>query len=123
MQRKVDKDPHNSELKKEEAEILREYNCAVQDEEKFLFQQAKIEWLTDGDKNSKFFHAVVKGRTHKNRIEMVCDEKGDRYDGCGAPEQFVKHFQSFLGTQIPVQILIPILSTAQIELLMKMLDT
>nr|GEX87409.1 RNA-directed DNA polymerase, eukaryota, reverse transcriptase zinc-binding domain protein [Tanacetum cinerariifolium] len=58
---------------------LPEYNIVVQDEEKFLYQQAKIEWLSDGDRNTKFFHVVLKGRTHRNRIDMVYDDKGERF--------------------------------------------
>ncbi|GKC63003.1 hypothetical protein Tco_1095601 [Tanacetum coccineum] len=69
IQIEVDKDPHN---------------------------QAKIEWLNDGDKNSKFFHAVLKGRNHKDKIDMVCDEHGERFKGCNVAKQFVKHFQSFI---------------------------
>ncbi|GKA70985.1 RNA-directed DNA polymerase, eukaryota, reverse transcriptase zinc-binding domain protein [Tanacetum coccineum] len=64
-----------------EAEILREYNIARQDEEKMLFQRAKIKWLSDGDKNSKYFHTVLKGRAHKSRIEVVKNENGDKFEG------------------------------------------
>ncbi|GJT31688.1 hypothetical protein Tco_0922107, partial [Tanacetum coccineum] len=52
---KVNKDPHNADLKVEEANIMKEYNSAAQDEEKFLFQQAKIEWLSDGDRTPNSF--------------------------------------------------------------------
>ncbi|GJU90456.1 hypothetical protein Tco_1302879 [Tanacetum coccineum] len=76
IQRKVDQDPHNSILKKHEADILKEYCAARKDEEKLLLQKAKIDWLSDGDKNSKFFHSVMKGRAHRSRIETVNDENG-----------------------------------------------
>ena len=46
VQIKVDKEPHNNALKKEEADILHEYKVAVHDEECFLMQKAKIEWLS-----------------------------------------------------------------------------
>lgn len=75
IQIKVDKDPHNSMLKQEDSMILNEYNIAAKDEEKLLAQKAKIDWLCDGDTNSKFFHIVLKGRAHKSRIEAVHDEK------------------------------------------------
>ena len=88
IQLDVDKDPHNAKLKEEEADILKKYKCAIQDEEKLLFQQAKIEWLSDGDRNSKFFHAVVKGRSHKNKIQTICNEQGDRVEGNAVAEQF-----------------------------------
>ena len=104
----VDKDPHNSSLKKDEADTLHEYKVAVQDEEKFLMQKAKIDWLSDGDRNSKFFHAVVKGKVHRSRIEVICNEQGERVEGNRVAEQFVKHFQDFLWKSTPVQAFDPI---------------
>lgn len=71
IQSKVDADPHNSKLKEEEVEILKAYCEALQDEEKFLFQQAKVNWLKDGDRNSKFFHALLRSRKHKSRIADI----------------------------------------------------
>ncbi|GJV50916.1 hypothetical protein Tco_1446657 [Tanacetum coccineum] len=104
---RVDKDLHNVDLKIEKSHTLNEYNIVVQDEEKFLYQQAKIEWLSDGDRNSKFFHVVLKERTHRNKIDMVCDGKGERFKGCNVVEQFVKHFQSFIGVTHQVETLSP----------------
>ncbi|GJY24381.1 RNA-directed DNA polymerase, eukaryota, reverse transcriptase zinc-binding domain protein [Tanacetum coccineum] len=102
-QKDIDKDPHNARLKKLETEILKEYITAKNDEDNLLAQKAKIDWLCDGDKNSKYFHNVIKGRAHRNRIEAVCNEKGERFEGDQIAEQFVKHFQSFLGNARPVQ--------------------
>ncbi|GJX06151.1 RNA-directed DNA polymerase, eukaryota, reverse transcriptase zinc-binding domain protein [Tanacetum coccineum] len=81
IQGRIDKEPHNSALKQMEAEILRDYNIARQDEEKMFFQRAKIKWLSDGDKNSKYFHTVLKGRAHKSKIEVVKNENGDKFEG------------------------------------------
>nr|GEU51815.1 hypothetical protein [Tanacetum cinerariifolium] len=103
IQRKVDQDPHNATLKKHEADILKEYCAARKDEEKLLLQKAKIDWLRDGYKNSKFFHSVIKGRAHRSRIEIVNDENGVRYEGDQVAEQFVNHFQHFLGKAVDVQ--------------------
>ncbi|PWA82932.1 reverse transcriptase domain, Reverse transcriptase zinc-binding domain protein [Artemisia annua] len=103
IQSQVDKQPHNAQLKKEEADTLKEYNNAVMDEENFLLQQAKIEWLSEGDKNTKFFHSVLKQKRHKSRIEAVCNEEGERFEGEQVPAQFVKHFQNFLGKAVDVE--------------------
>nr|GEW59545.1 hypothetical protein [Tanacetum cinerariifolium] len=78
----------------------------VVDKLEFL-EQAKITWMSDGDKNNKFFHVVIKGKTPKNKIDMVCDEKGDRFEGKNVAEQFVKHFQIFLGKTVQVDPLFP----------------
>ncbi|GKG20038.1 hypothetical protein Tco_0379839, partial [Tanacetum coccineum] len=40
---------------------------------------------------------------HRSRIETVNDENGIRYDGAQVAEQFVKHFQNFLGKAVAVE--------------------
>ncbi|GJY29498.1 RNA-directed DNA polymerase, eukaryota, reverse transcriptase zinc-binding domain protein [Tanacetum coccineum] len=62
IQKKIDKDPNNHELRCEEEEVLKLYSEAIKDEEKFLFQKAKI-----------------------------------KFEGKDVADQFVKHFQQFLG--------------------------
>ncbi|GKB99090.1 hypothetical protein Tco_0985227, partial [Tanacetum coccineum] len=44
-----------------------------------LYQKAKVEWLSEGDGNTSFFHKVLKERKHKSRIMAVCDESGNKY--------------------------------------------
>lgn len=97
IQGAIDQDPHNYSLRKEESQILTEYKEAVADEEKLLRQKAKVNWLNVGDKNSAYFHKVVKGRTNKNRIMSICAEDGTRYNYKDVADQFVKHFEGFLG--------------------------
>ncbi|GJR86259.1 RNA-directed DNA polymerase, eukaryota, reverse transcriptase zinc-binding domain protein [Tanacetum coccineum] len=96
IQTKVDADPHNADLINEEAMILKEYCEVVSDEEKFLFQQAKIDWLKDGDRNTKFFHAYLKSRRNRNKIAMIKNEKGESFIDDKVPEQFVLQFKEFL---------------------------
>lgn len=54
---------------------MEEFIDTEADEEKFLYQQAKIKWLSEGDKNSNFFHKVLKGRTHRSKVLSICDDK------------------------------------------------
>ena len=44
-QAQLDGDVQNSELRNEAAKTLKEYNEAVMDECKLLYQLAKVEWL------------------------------------------------------------------------------
>nr|GFA38594.1 RNA-directed DNA polymerase, eukaryota, reverse transcriptase zinc-binding domain protein [Tanacetum cinerariifolium] len=88
-QTKLDTDPHNQEIQRNEADCLQEYNDAVSDEEKLLFQKAKIEWMSYGDRISKIFHKLLKSRQHSSRILSICDEKGISYKGKEMAEQFV----------------------------------
>ncbi|GKB63767.1 RNA-directed DNA polymerase, eukaryota, reverse transcriptase zinc-binding domain protein [Tanacetum coccineum] len=51
--------------------ILSNQNSADAERQKF-----KIEWLSEGDCNSKYFHNVVKGRINRGRIFVVEDMYG-----------------------------------------------
>ncbi|GJY47212.1 RNA-directed DNA polymerase, eukaryota, reverse transcriptase zinc-binding domain protein [Tanacetum coccineum] len=97
VQAEVDKYPHNEEIKAKSCKILSEYYEALKDENDLLMQKAKIEWLNDGDRNTAFFHKIIKGRMHKGRIVSVCNEKGERFENDQVAGQFVKHFEQFLG--------------------------
>ncbi|GKA59381.1 RNA-directed DNA polymerase, eukaryota, reverse transcriptase zinc-binding domain protein [Tanacetum coccineum] len=103
VQISIDSDPHNHQLRDQEAMLVKEFFEAEADEEKFLYQQAKIKWLCDGDKNSKYFHSVLKGRRSKSKIHSIKDKDGITYEGEQIPNVFLKHFQEFLGTKNHVQ--------------------
>ncbi|GKB88702.1 RNA-directed DNA polymerase, eukaryota, reverse transcriptase zinc-binding domain protein, partial [Tanacetum coccineum] len=97
IQNEVDKHHHDEDIKAKSCKLLSEYYDAMKDENNLLMQKAKIEWLRDGDRNTEFFHKIIKGRMHKNRIVSICNEKGERFENDKIAEQFVKHFQEFLG--------------------------
>ncbi|GJW35665.1 putative ribonuclease H-like domain-containing protein [Tanacetum coccineum] len=71
----LDKDCNNNSLRIEAAQVLKDYNEAIKDEEIMLYQQAKVDWLKEGDKNTSYFHQVVKRRRYKSHIDVVCDEQ------------------------------------------------
>ncbi|GKE26207.1 RNA-directed DNA polymerase, eukaryota, reverse transcriptase zinc-binding domain protein, partial [Tanacetum coccineum] len=96
-QAEVDRYPHDDTIKAKSCKVLQEYYEALNEENSLLMQKAKIEWLKDGDRNTKFFHKIIKGRMHKGRIMSVCNEKRERFENEKVAEQFVKHFQEFLG--------------------------
>ncbi|GKE47255.1 hypothetical protein Tco_1478513 [Tanacetum coccineum] len=90
-------DSHNSVLMEKEIACLKAYKVAMKDEESMLKQRAKVEWLSEGDSNTKFFHKTVKGNLNRNRIESVEDMNGAVFFGDQVGDQFVKYFQSVLG--------------------------
>ncbi|GJZ86301.1 hypothetical protein Tco_0657911 [Tanacetum coccineum] len=51
------------------------------------------------DRNSAFFHKVIKGRISRNRVAEIWGTDNIRYVDDEVPIQFVKHFESFLGPQ------------------------
>ena len=69
----LDKDPSSNILREDQARYLKVFNEAVIDEERFLKQKAKVEWLKVGDSNSAYFHKTVKSKVNRCRIEVVID--------------------------------------------------
>ncbi|GJY22644.1 RNA-directed DNA polymerase, eukaryota, reverse transcriptase zinc-binding domain protein [Tanacetum coccineum] len=69
LQRDIDKDPHNAQLRSSGVQLLPEYTAAIEDEEKLF------------------------------RVEEICGEDNTRYVGDQVPIQFVNHFQKFTGAK------------------------
>ena len=59
------------------SEALKELSTALKAEEQFWRQKSRVLWLREGDRNSKFFHALVKQRRARNRITQLLDENGN----------------------------------------------
>ncbi|XP_071727374.1 uncharacterized protein [Rutidosis leptorrhynchoides] len=97
-QKDIDNDPYDHQLRVYAAVLLQEYEDAKRDELSILQQQAKIRWLTDGDKSTSYFHGILRSRKHKSMVESICDEHGTRLYGDEVAQQFVNHFQNFLGS-------------------------
>lgn len=97
-QEEVDKNPLCEKTKKLSCILLQEYCEAMRDEESLLMQKAKVEWMKDGDRNTKFFHKIIKGRQHRSRIMNICDENGCCYEKEQVAVQFLEHFKKFFGT-------------------------
>ncbi|GJR98189.1 RNA-directed DNA polymerase, eukaryota, reverse transcriptase zinc-binding domain protein [Tanacetum coccineum] len=102
LQTKIDDDPYSKELRVKESKCIHEYVEAMKDEEKLLYQKAKIKWLKVGDKNNAYFHRALKSRNHRNRINAIKDTQGNLFQGEEVAEQFVNHFKIFLGVEVPV---------------------
>ncbi|XP_071729255.1 uncharacterized protein [Rutidosis leptorrhynchoides] len=64
---------------------LQAFNDAILDEERFLQQKAKIEWLRVWDNNTSYFHKVVKGKQHRNHILSVEDNMVNLIEGREVP--------------------------------------
>ncbi|KAM0043987.1 putative RNA-directed DNA polymerase [Helianthus debilis subsp. tardiflorus] len=112
IQAKVDQNPADEEGRQKESELLASYQEALMDEERFLSQKAKVEWLKVGDSNSAYFHNSVKCRNHRSRVDIIKDTDGNLYEGAEVPTAFVNHFTNFLGqkgntTRMPTPDLFP----------------
>ncbi|XP_021979680.1 uncharacterized protein LOC110875789 [Helianthus annuus] len=99
IQRLLDKNPLDVELRNNESVCLKEFQIAAYDEECFLKQKSKVEWLCAGDSNTTFFHNSLKCRNARNKIHCIRDLAGTRYEGDEATDALVNHYAGFLGTE------------------------
>lgn len=60
-----------------EAQLLVEYNTYLNYKEEFWRTKSRINWLAQGDVNTKFFHASTLNRRRKNIINSLKDEEGN----------------------------------------------
>ncbi|KAK1424412.1 hypothetical protein QVD17_19741 [Tagetes erecta] len=95
----VDQNPDDQDIRASEEKCLKDYQQACIDEEGFLKQKAKVHWLAVGDANTRYFHNYVKGRNHRARIHSIKDMNGMEWEGDQMIQQFVSHYNSFLGGQ------------------------
>ncbi|GJW57316.1 hypothetical protein Tco_0104047 [Tanacetum coccineum] len=97
VQRALDSDPSNVVLREEEVCYLHSFNDTIINEERFLKQKAKVEWLRVDDSNTAYFHKVVKGRASRARFDAIMDSNGLISDGSVVPSAFASHYMHFLG--------------------------
>lgn len=77
-------------------------NEAYKEEEEFWSRKATVTWLKEGEKNTKFFHAVTNERRKRNKIEVIVDEQGKE---CRAAEDIAgeirQYFEKLFTTSHP----------------------
>ena len=56
--------------------LKKELNVLHDKEEKMWQQQSKVQWLKNGDQNTKFFHGIATQRKRKNFIKGLRDGNG-----------------------------------------------
>lgn len=64
------------DLIEKEAELLKEFDIVLEQEELMWFQKSREKWIAHGDRNTTFFHASTVTRRRRNRIEMLKNEEG-----------------------------------------------
>ncbi|PWA73584.1 hypothetical protein CTI12_AA146360 [Artemisia annua] len=60
----------------EQKELREEIKELLTREEKIWKQRSRIQWLSEGDKNTRFFHSRASNRRKRNRILRLKDEDG-----------------------------------------------
>ncbi|KAJ0833348.1 putative RNA-directed DNA polymerase [Helianthus annuus] len=97
LQNDIDMDPLNDVLRSQEAAMQKDFQEALLDEERFLKQKSKVEWLRAGDANTAYFHSSLKCKNHFKRIDVISDPNGNIYEGDNVAAAFVSHYEQFLG--------------------------
>ncbi|OMO99000.1 reverse transcriptase [Corchorus capsularis] len=63
-------------MRKKEADLREELNRLLEEEETYWMQRSRVNWLSDGDRNTSFFHAQASKRRKKNSIEGLEGDDG-----------------------------------------------
>lgn len=71
--------------------------------------RAKVRWLKEGDRNSKYFHPIASSRQRQNRIDGIKDLNGNWVEGEAMEKVFLDHFILMFDVVSSVDML-PILS-------------
>ncbi|XP_057819150.2 uncharacterized protein LOC131032212 [Cryptomeria japonica] len=70
-------------------------------EEMFWQDKSRELWIDAGDSNSKFFHASLKAKRNKNRINQLMDDSGKMVGKAEELEYIaVKYFEKILGSSV-----------------------
>ena len=64
-------------------------------EEMLWMQRSRIDWLSEGDRNTKFFHCKAVWRARKNRIKTLVDNEGvEQNDHATMTAMATEYFQN-----------------------------
>ncbi|XP_056161117.1 uncharacterized protein LOC115676822 [Syzygium oleosum] len=90
-------DPLNLSLAALEKDQLHDFASLRIQEESFFKQKSRINWLKEGDRNTKYFHHFVNRRHILNRIISVLDDNGSILtEPTLVHNHIVNHFQDLL---------------------------
>ncbi|VFQ66933.1 unnamed protein product [Cuscuta campestris] len=71
----------------------------------FWKQKANLKWISEGDCNSKFYHAYVKGRRAKAKIRCIYDQTGKEHrDMENISRRAIDHFTNVLSNTQSIQV-------------------
>lgn len=71
-----------------------EWEDLCKQEEIFWRQKSRVQWLKEGERNTRFFHRSTMANRVHNRISVIKDERGILHNSHAEIEKaLVKHFQ------------------------------
>ncbi|KAI3808225.1 hypothetical protein L1987_24173 [Smallanthus sonchifolius] len=99
IHKQIDRNPLDTNLRDTEAKVIKDFHSAAYDEESFLKQKAKIDWLCAGDANTTYFHNYVKHKNARSKIHSISDVRGNHFEGTDVETALVNHYATFLGKE------------------------
>lgn len=73
-------------------DLKKEINEVLTKEEIMWNQRSRVEWLKNGDRKTKFFHASASQRQSKNRIEGLMDSEGEWHTEEGETKAIIVNY-------------------------------
>lgn len=86
-------------LKQLEEELVAEYNELLNQEEVFWFQRSKLQWMVNGERNTRFFHLTTIRKQRKRIITRLKDENEIWVEDMGKLRKMAKDFYLSLYTR------------------------
>lgn len=83
-----------------QTELLEELDTLLKFEEDLYKTKSIIQWLNEGDANTRFFHASTLNRRKRNRINFLKDEVGHTYEDPKTIQDHILTYFSSLYTTI-----------------------
>jgi hypothetical protein len=81
----------------EEEQLLSHLEQRRQQEEILWRQKSRVQWLKEGEKNTKFFHRTMIHRRHINRITHLEDAQGNLLrEHSRIEEELTRHYQNLM---------------------------
>ncbi|XP_057786280.1 uncharacterized protein LOC131003749 [Salvia miltiorrhiza] len=94
-QNQISETGYTDELFDEEIRLQAELNVALSRKNNFLQQKSRASWLQDGDRNTTFFHRMIKFKWRNTLITRLNIDGVDVYDPSIIEQHIIGHFSAF----------------------------
>ncbi|KAL7119437.1 hypothetical protein ACP275_02G062900 [Erythranthe tilingii] len=104
IQQAYHNDPHNPQLCGEMLAKVERFRFLAKAEKSFFYQKAKLHYLRDTDRTTKFFHGIAKRNAKRNNIVSLRKEDGSVTTSRDEVlAEFEIFYKNFLGTRVPCE--------------------
>ncbi|KAL0342700.1 UNVERIFIED_CONTAM: hypothetical protein Scaly_1932600 [Sesamum calycinum] len=100
-QLQLESNPENAAIRDSVGELRKKVVLLAEAERHFYYQKAKLHFLEMGDRNTKYFHDMVKRNAAKSSILAITKTDGSTITSAvEIGQEFVTYFTSLLGTKV-----------------------